>query len=639
MKHFRIIALLTALCLIAACFGCNPAESKDTTGADSTTAAPTTAAPTTEAPVTETPTEAPTEEPGEPDAETAMNNFLANLAAANYVIAPEKQVKTTVYSPGQVTFINGEGSSSDNFALMTLNGETFIGSIYKDQIVDIEFLSRKNAVDAVDYALPNSWITVADGNIWDVFYNNVDDPLEFISNSAAVKKTLLALGGYSEVVLELTEEVHMRLDAENPKTVHFTAHVNQPENRMYHYDDLDITLDFGVADSDPRVDAWLANPVYPGTKTAWTRDDIATLDQVFNRDYGALAVPFPDFASYALIFDDTAYTARSEIYLSDGHATEKDVEDYARKLLDFGYTAVEDTQDGETVTIYRKLLREEYNAYADLYPYYEDGFVLRGGMYYEDPEYNGLEEINALLVENGFAALPETDILGEWKAKDLSRSQSESWVYFFDYNLYMPIMLTYQDLDAAKAYFEDYGRLLEEKGLVHTYAPGENCTEYRSANDFIVFRWTVNEEDETIRVDFKNEKSLTAEEVRSLLKAHGLPETDIHGNIGARDHTRYHYNIGQFKGLFLTVYQPFESAAEAEAFLDAYVAELDEQDYYYTNPQKVGSNRSFLYLNEDIRKYVAFDYFPSANGATVFFELVSIESDLEQNALEKLLHR
>ncbi len=639
MKHPRIIALILALCLIAACFDCNSDDSKNTTGADSTTASPTTVSPTTEAPVTDAPTEAPTEEPGEPDAETAMNNFLANLAAANYVIAPEKQVKTTVYSPEQVTFINGEGSSSDNYALITFNGETFIASIYKDQLVDIEFLSRKNAVDAVSYALPNYWITVADGNIWDIFYNNVDDPLEFISNSEAVKKTLLALGGYSEVVLELTEEVHMRLDAENPKTVRFTAHVNQPENRMYHYDDLDITMEFGAASSDPRVDAWLANPVYPGTKTAWTRDDIATLDQVFNRDYGVLAVPFPDFASYALIFDDTAYTARSEIYLSDGHATEKDVEDYARKLLDYGYTAVEDTQGGETVTIYRKLLREEYNAYADLYPYYEDGFVLRGGMYYEDPEYNGLEEINALLVQNGFAALPETDNLGEWKAKDLSKSQSESWVYFFDYNLYMPMMLTYKDLDAAKAYFEDYGRKLEETGFIHTYAPGENCTEYRSANDFIVFRWTINEDEEMIRVDFKNEKSLTVEEVCSLLKAHGLPETDIHGDIGARDHTRYHYNISQFNGLFLTVYQPFESAQEAEAFLNAYVAELDELDYYYTNPQKVGSNRSFLYLNEDIRKYVAFDYFPSANGATVFFELVSIESEFAQNALEKLLRR
>ena len=632
MKHKRIIALLLALCLAAACFGCNNSDGSK----DATTEAPTTPAPVTEAPTTAEPT---TEEPGEPDAETAMNNFLAKLTIANYVIAPEKQVKTTVYSPEQVTFINGEGSSSDNYAIITYNGETFVGTIYKDQIVDISFLSRKNAVDSVKYTLPNSWITACDGNIWDLFYNNVDDPLEFTTNSDVVKRTLLSLGGYVESVLELTEEVHMQLDAEDPKTARFTAHVKPPENKMYHYDDVDITIEFGIASSDPRVDAWLSNPVYPGTKTAWTREDIATLDQVFNRGYGAPTVPFPDFASYALIFDEDAYAARSEIYLSDGHATEQNVKDYAKTLLDNGFTAVEDTQGGETVTIYRKLLREEYNAYADLYPYYEDGFVLRGGMYYEDPEYNGLEEINELLVNNGFAALPETDIFGEWKAQDHSRSQSEGWLYFFDYNLYMPMMLNYQDLDAAKAYFEDYGKKLEEIGLIHTYAPGDNSKEYRSANDFIIFRWTVSEDAETIKVEFKNEKSLTAEEVRSRLKEHNLPETNVQGDIGARDQTRYHYNVADFEGLFLTVYQPFESSSEAEAFLDAYVAGLDEQDYIYTNPRNVGSNRAFLYWNAEARKYVAFDYFMTAKGATIFFEFVSIESELEQTPLQKLLHR
>jgi hypothetical protein len=53
----------------------------------------------------------------------------------------------------------------------------------------------------------------------------------------------------------------------------------------------------------------------------------------------------------------------------------------------------------------------------------------------------------------------------------------------------------------------------------------------------------------------------------------------------------------------------------------------------------VGSNRAFLYWNAEARKYVAFDYFMTAKGATVFFEFVSIESELEQTPLQKLLHR
>ena len=200
------------------------------------------------------------------------------------------------------------------------------------------------------------------------------------------------------------------------------------------------------------------------------------------------------------------------------------------------------------------------------------------------------------------------------------------------------ITLTYQDLDAAKAYFEDYGKKLEEMGYIYTYAPGDNAKEYRSANDFVLFRWSLYEDDEMIRLEFKNEKSLAVEEVRSLMKEHGLPEVDIHGEIGARDLTRYFYNTIEFEGIFLTVYQPFESPEEAEAFLDELVADLDEQDYLYTNPRNLGSNRSFLYWNEDIRKYVAFDYYKSGTGATVFFEFVSIESQLE-GLLETVLRR
>ena len=60
------------------------------------------------------------------------------------------------------------------------------------------------------------------------------------------------------------------LDAEDPATVHFTAHVNEPENRMYHYDNLDLTLQFGAGTPDPRVEKWFQNPFYPPTRTEWT---------------------------------------------------------------------------------------------------------------------------------------------------------------------------------------------------------------------------------------------------------------------------------------------------------------------------------------------------------------------------------
>ena len=636
MRNTRIIALFAALCLVASCLACTkPDPGKDTSQAEPTTAAPTTAAPTTEAPAPET--EPVTEEPGEPDAETAMNNFVKKLEAGNYVLAPKNYVKTTAYSPEQVTFINGEGSNSDNYAFFTLNGETFQGIIDKDRLVNVVFASRDNAIGAVERALPNYWIKASGGNMFELFYNNVDNALEFTSNDKTVKTTLLGLAGYPEIAIDLTEEVHMLLDKEDPDSVRFTAHVNQPENRMYHFNDLDLQITFGTGTSDPRVEAWLKDPVYPPTKTYWDELDVATLDQVFNRGYGAATVPFPRFASYALLFDESAYKDRTEIYLSDGHATEKDVEDYGAALLNSGFEAVSKTLDGNDVTVYRKLLRPQYNAYAELYPYYEDGFVLRGGMYYEDPEYDGLEAINKVLEENGFASLEETDNLGEWKATDVSRSRTESWAFFFDYLLYMPLSLEYQDYDAAKAYLTGYGQKLVELGFKETYVPGMDREEFTNPSESRRFRYTFNQ-DGTLTLEFKNEKVLTIEEATELMQEHGLPVPALHGEIGTRDLTRYQYEISSFTGLYLAVGQYYDSAEEARAFLDSYAAALEEQGFIYFNPAAVASNKHFCYLNEELRKYVAFDYFEGAAVSQIQFDFVSIEPE-EDDLLHSILRR
>ncbi|MBO4537346.1 MAG: hypothetical protein J5694_00570, partial [Erysipelotrichaceae bacterium] len=119
---------------------------------------------------------------------------------------------------------------------------------------------------------------------------------------------------------------------------------------------------------------------------------------------------------------------------------------------------------------------------------------------------------------------------------------------------------------------------------------------------------------------------------------HGLPEITLSDNIGCRDTTRYYYEISGFTGLRLLVYESFGSAEEAEHFLDEYTAMLDEEDYYMTDPQKLGSQKAFLYFNEELAKYVAFDYFPEDDGAEVNFEFVSIEPE-EEGILQGVLKR
>ena len=209
---------------------------------------------------------------------------------------------------------------------------------------------------------------------------------------------------------------------------------------------------------------------------------------------------------------------------------------------------------------------------------------------------------------------------------DSATERSESWAYFFDYDLYMPFILSYSDYGKAKAYLEEYGSRLTENGFISSYTPGEDGNRYTSANEFTSFRYTFDVDD-TVILEFKKEKSLTPEEANRLISQHNLPEANLHGDIGCRDHTRYHYIIGEFKGLFLMAYQPFENTEQAEKFLNSYVAALDEAGYYMTDPQKLGSQRSYLYFNEELRKYVAFDLIPGEAGASVNLEFVSIEPD------------
>ena len=568
--------------------------------------------------------------------EAAMDRFAEKLRKGNYVVESAGRFDTVVFSPEQVRFVYEPDSGLDDYVFMTLKGETFCGVLAEDGVTDVTFKGPVNAIDALPDILPNGWIALTEGNLFELFYNDPEDPLEFTSHDPNVGTTLLRLAGYGDAALSFMEDVHMHFDAPDPTAVTFSAQFGSAG--MIHYDDLALTLRFGTATGDPRVEKWLKKPVYPPTRTGWTEMDVAALEAVFLRGYGEESVPFPSFASYALLFDENAYAERSEILITDAHGTEKDLAAYEAVLLDTGYQTVDVPQaDGGSVTAYRKLLRPDYSAYAELYPSFDNGFSLRGRMYYDEPVYDGLDAINGVLRENGFAQFPATDVLSGWKATDSAKGRSEGWLYFFDYDLYMPFLLTYQDLDAARAYLKAYGDSLAADGFLASDMSWTDGGEYESFNGFTIFRYTFNDDD-TVTLTFKKEKSLTPEEVRALLRAHELPEADIHGDIGARDLTRYYYNISGFSGLKLSVYQPFGSTEEAERFLDEYVAAADALGYLPMDPQKLGSQREFLFFNEELKKYFAFDLFPGEDEANITLEFVSIEPD-EASYLESVLRR
>ena len=617
MKNTRISALLLAVCLLIGCCACGTLKNGSNAGSNNANNSSNTNNTSNINIAALSPAEI---------SELTMNNFIKKLQAGNYVVGDPRNVVTNAVSPEQVYFVYPHEGYPTIYAYMTLKGETFAVLIEDDEMDDIEFISADTAIDSVEGLVPNNWISITNGNLFELFYNSVDKPLEFTSNDENVKYTLCCLGGYGEMALEVMEEVHMEFDSEDPTTVHFTAAV--PDTGTYYFDDLDLTLKFGEAEAEPHIEAWFAAPVYPRVRTAWTSKDTSEMDLVFMRGYGRDTVPFPEFASYALTFDPKAYDQFLGIRLTDAHATEQNVEEYKSLLVKSGYKEVQEKQeDGSTVTVYRKLLREKYRAYAELYPHYDNGFIMEGMMYYDDPSYEGLAAISEVMQQHDFAALDETDLFEGWNTTDQSASRSEGFAFFFDYDLYMPFILSFSDAKAAKDYWDDYSEKLLELGFKESYVAGENVRDLRLPDGSRIFRTTFN--DDSVIIEVKSEKMLSAEEVNRMTAEYGIPTADLSGNVGGRDQARYRYEITGFTGLFVTATQEYGSSAEAEAFLDAYAARLLDAGYEMTDPQKAASARMFLFLNLEQAKYVGFDYYPGGDGASVLFEFFASDTEDE----------
>ena len=621
MKTKKILSLILVLCLLAGCCACGtPSNGGNANNAGNSS-------------------NINIEELSPAEiSELAMNNFVKKLQAGNYVVTSTNELVTTAYSPEQVYFSYPHDDYPTIYAYMTLKGETFASKIEGGEMDYVEYVSKDTAVDAVEGLLPNYWLAITGGNMFEFFYNDPEKPLEFTTNDENVKYTLGCLAGLSQEALELMGEVRMALDAADPASVHFTAPMQQAG--MYHYDDLDVTIKFGEAKSEPVIDAWFASPVYPKVRTAWTKNDISDLDHVFMRDYGKEAVPFPGIASYAMTFDKNAYKETSGMILTDAHLTEKDVEDYKELLKKNGFTETDGTRlDNTEAKVYRKAIREEYGAYSQLYVAYDDGLLVEGMLYYECPEFDGREAISEEIQRHGYSALPETDVFTGWHAWDTAGPQTEAWSYNFDYNFFMIIDLQYQDRDAAIAYLSAYVDQMIRDGYKEIYTTGADNRGAGSTNQYLMFYYQIPDvEDDTgiARLWFKDQKSLTVEEVLAMIKEHGLPETDIHGDIAAKDIARYYYEIVGFEGVRLLVYQPYDSIKEAEDYLDSYAPGLVDQGYLMVDPEKVGSARQFCFLNEDLRKLVGFDITPTEEGAQILFELVSFEEE-EESLVTKIL--
>jgi hypothetical protein len=551
--------------------------------------------------------------PKEVDSEKAMNNFIQKLDEGNYTVEVKDYLKATASSKDQVVFEYVEDIYHD-FVAMSVNDEVFQAFLNGDKLEDVTFLGEGSALDAAKNKLPNGWLDLADGNIWNLFYNDQEDPLKFVSYDDSLKQNVISLVGYSDNALRLMHEVYLILDKEDPTSAKIQAEMDEDLVARVNYDDIDVEIKFGNDASNPQADAWVKNPVYPEAKTGWNETDEFIFNSVFLPEYGLEAIPFPSFASYALKVDEENFVWDDEVKIRDSHASEEDMADYIAKLLQNGFSEAEEiTDDGTVKTCYRKMLREAYDCYSSIDLEYDNGVNLTAKKYYDFPKYDTLEGINEAIGKIGYPQLPASDNFISYNGTDRANEMTESWLYFFNYDLGLCVDILFNDKAEADAYLKAYEETLVNNGFTPNKGGEDEEADaeyYESENGFYSFRYNYTGDD-TLSLLFKSERYIAAEEAEKMIAEAGFPKVDLHEPISCRDLAAfYKVRYGVDRKAYVAVSQTFESPEKAEEFLEAYEKALNEAGFDRVNPDNVGSLKSIAIANEDLSMFVGIDYFP-----------------------------
>lgn len=616
------ICLLVLSLLLSACGGTQPAADTET-GMETT--APAAAETAAEAPA-EAPDEAPAGEPSAADiSERAMDNFLVKILEGDYTIDDGAFLRTTVHSKDLVCFDYAD-DMYDDLVYMSVGNETFRAVRTEDGLGEVSYVKEGQAINAVSKRLINCWMDedVSEGNIYNLFYNLTDDPLKFVSYEDAVKRSLLSFAGYGETVLPSMEEVYLVLDDEDPSEAHLRCVVkDDPAARIY-IDDIDVAVTFGGTGGDPEAAKWMEEPDYPEARTGWTDSDIFIFNSVFLPGYGEDAVPFPEFASYALVNDEENFVMDDAVFLRDPHASEEDMAAYARALLDAGFTEVRETgEDGTETVRYIRMLREEALCYSSISLEYDDGVNITAKKYYDLLVHEDAGEINEMLAAFGYPELPESSAVKALKAADRKYEQTESWLYFFDYDLLLYVDVEYDDHDAVTAWLQDYAEAAVEAG----FRPSADADEeeddaviYVSENGFRSFRYHF-EPDGALTLLFKSERYISAQEASEMIAAAGFPEIELKDYISCRDLKTFEKLMyGLDLRAFIAVSQSFADIDEAGAFFDAYEAALNEAGFDRENPSVAGTTKQIAFVSADGTMTVGIDVCEQEEGAAIYFD-------------------
>ena len=545
--------------------------------------------------------------------EIAMTNFLKEVDDGNYIISATGYLTVTVYQDCLVHF-GLTGNPNDNFVVMSVDGESFYCE-YEDNVFDYDTLvyaTKGTALKAADERLP-SYFKNATGNVWDVFTNDLTNPLKFTSTHAKVINLFKFYAGISNGIgAPVVTEVDMNFNSVNPSSVQLQATFEtDPGSSVI----STVNITFGNATAEPVALAWIESEdrQMPEAPTDWG-SFLTTINTVFLPGYADIALPFPTFATYATSFeyDGEPMSDNGNIIIKDPKAGLLNYLQYASLLLDNGFTIT--NPDEPVVRIFRKLIREETKCYSYIALEYTDadGITVTCHKEYEYTAYNSLDDINAVLADKGFKQL-NGSVLSNFGAKDVKNAEKEELSFLFNYDLFLEVTCTYESQSDVETLLGSYTNSLIND-LSFVFVDDENdYWQLKNTSGVKSFRYAFLGNN-VLSMLFKSEAYITPANTNTLLEDNHFPAIDSTKITSSKD-IAMNKNImsNQNYEKYICVNIEFGSDSECQAYLGNYMMTLSDNGFVPQN------NDAFTLINSTYNIIVHIEYIENAEDAILDF--------------------
>ena len=523
-------------------------------------------------------------------AELAMANFAAKLAEGNYKIVSEGRLTTNVFGKNLVYFDYADGIGHD-YAGMSVNNETFESRVDMGTIQKVAFVDKGLAIDVAESLLPSLWFdTEAIGkDIWDLFemVEPNDGKLHFraYEDAFTVRDSVGAWYAADSLNVRGISGISMEFDKVDVTQATIAARINDGTTMLK---DITITITLGQADDNAVAEEWMNNPERPmpaDIKDAgkWDGNPLIVIDTMLmltSADEAMAWVPFMDFGSYAVWTNGTNCLRDHYALIRDYHATIRNVEAYKETLIRENYTLGTNPSGNP---VYQKLIRAYNNqgCYVNIEVDYDKGFWLKVYATYDTDKFNTRAQLNDIITDQGFPALPDTEAVYGWFGVDSSFQQIENWSYFFNYSIYVTLNLRYRDFAKASTYLEAYGAALEALGFTRGINSDIDTWTYIDADKEMVFKYEMDELGNA-QVLIRRDNFADSATMKALVEEAGYPTVDLTSAklVVTQDHKKFEHYYESFNCSLAyrnTFY--FDTNDEAKQFLADYMDALDKAGF------------------------------------------------------------